>query len=37
MMEWDEDGKIQDLDLSLPGKDALGWVNHINGKIINNE
>ena len=24
MMEWDEDGQVEDLDLSLPGRAALG-------------
>lgn len=26
MMEWDDDEKLQDLDLALPGRAALGHV-----------
>ena len=30
MMEWEEEGKIQDLDLSLPGRAALGTCGNVN-------
>ena len=26
MMEWEEDGEVQDLDLTLPGRQALGVI-----------
>lgn len=25
MMEWEEEGQVENLDLNLPGRDALGW------------
>ena len=34
MMDWDENEKIQDLDLTLPGRDALGNLGFYNQVIF---